>query len=62
MATCCQTGLNQRQQICYCSRYWEVPMTVYYGPGYTPEDSLQAIQESLQQISQTLTCICSRMG
>ena len=53
---------NSRQQICFCNRYGEVPMTVYYGPGYTAQDSLQAIQESLQQISQTLTCICSRMG
>ena len=62
MANCCRSRLNQSRQICFCSRYWDVPMTVYYGPGYTAEDSLQAIQESLQQISQTLTCICRRMG
>jgi hypothetical protein len=37
-------------------------MKVYYGPGYTAEDSLISIQESLEQLSRTLTCICRRMG
>ena len=37
-------------------------MNIYYGPGYTAQDSLIEIQESLAQISQTLTCICRKLG
>lgn len=58
MRRCCPNP----QTVCYCSRYWDVPMNIYYGPGYTAQDSLIEIQESLAQISQTLTCICRKLG
>ena len=62
MRNCCCPAPACLRTVCYCSRYLDVPMKVYYGPGYTAEDSLISIQESLEQLSRTLTCICRRMG
>ena len=44
---------------CYCSRYVDVPMCIYYGEGYTSQNSLQAISQSLSQIADTL---CTMQG
>lgn len=49
--------------LCDCSRYIDVPMSVYYGPGYTEEDALIGIEAALEEISETLRsmrCGCSR--
>ncbi len=62
MRHCCRPCPAPVQTVCYCSRYLDVPMNTYYGPGYTAQDSLVEIQESLAQISRTLTCIWRRMG
>lgn len=62
MRSCCRPCPAPVQTVCYCSRYWDLPMNIYYGPGYTAEDSLIAIQEDLAQISRTLTCICRKLG
>ncbi|MBR2472740.1 MAG: hypothetical protein IKM67_04220 [Clostridia bacterium] len=43
------------------SRYLDIPMNIYYGEGYTQEDSLRSIESSLSQIAQTLCCICCKI-
>ena len=62
MRRCCRPCPAPVQTVCYCSRYWDLPMNIYYGPGYTAEDSLITMQEDLARISRTLTCICRKLG
>lgn len=45
----------------YISRYIDVPMNIYYGEGYTQQDSLRAIEESLSRIANTLCAICCKL-
>lgn len=40
--------------VCYCSRVADVPMSTYYGPGYTEVDCCMTQNEILQEISDSL--------
>lgn len=56
---CCNNNNNARNvnpvtQICYCSRFVEVPMQVVRGQGYTELNCCQDTLEVLQDISNTL--------
>ena len=53
------SGSGREYTCCYCSRYVDVPMCIYYGEGYTSQNSLQAISQSLSQIANTL---CTMQG
>lgn len=57
----------QIETVCTCSRYIDVPMSIYYGPGYTEVDCCMTQNEILQEISDTLKsglrsggCCCCR--
>jgi len=59
----CSSGCNNGCSCCaneyyqyYRSRFVDVPMCIYYGDGYTAEDSLISIQNSLSDISRSVSC------
>lgn len=53
--TCCPPVRPVPQTyVCYCSRYVDVPMNIYYGSGYTEIDCCEDTLEVLQEISNTL--------
>lgn len=60
--TCCQQNdcSGRIQTVCTCSRYADVPMTIYYGPGYTDVDCCKTQTGILQDISDALSRCCPR--
>ena len=42
------------ETVCYCTRVADVPMSTYYGPGYTEVDCCMTQNEILQEISDSL--------
>ena len=56
--TACSGGSSGEYSYCYCSRYVDVPMCIYYGEGYSQSDSLQSIEQSLSDIAQGTCCGC----
>lgn len=55
---CSQNNSGNIQTVCYCSRYVDVPMSIYYGPGYTQLDCCMTQNGILQEISDTLSSCC----
>lgn len=50
---CCgQSASAAEYFVNYRYRFVDVPMQVYYGPGYTERNVLESIDDSLQAISQ----------
>ena len=55
---CCCPKEKVQYSICYCSRYVDMPMSVYYGSGYTELDCCEDTLGVLKEISATLKKCC----
>ena len=41
--------------VAYYRHFADVPMRIFYGPGFTAEDSLESIDNSLETIAETFS-------
>lgn len=52
--SCCHQGCNSSgvYAVTYYRHFANVPMRIFYGPGFTAEDSLESIDNSLETIAE----------
>ncbi|WP_458861930.1 hypothetical protein [Acidaminobacterium chupaoyuni] len=50
----CAQAVSSYETVCYCTRYVDVPMQIYYGPGYTELDCCQDTLSVLKEISASI--------
>lgn len=52
--SCCHQGCNSSgvYAVTYYRHFANVPMRIFYGPGFTAEDSLESIDTSLETIAE----------
>ena len=53
----CHYGGNSSgvYSVAYYRHFADVPMRIFYGPGFTAEDSLESIDNSLETIAETFS-------